>query len=155
MQRDADALNLFANAISGEKSKLTGILLHRRFPNFPIQLIPNLYDNLYEDVQWIRAQSDRSGEEQVVAQELKAMQQFILLSTCSTIEAMIAEGHVIRADRSILYDDFEDEIFIQHSDIAVIYRPKHSKSLLCASIISWRSMKEILAAVKDMCASTS
>ena len=47
--------------INGEKSKSTGLFLHGRYMNLPLQLSVALHSNLVDDLNWAKDESDDEG----------------------------------------------------------------------------------------------
>jgi hypothetical protein len=182
------------NSQSGSKASSTGILLHKRFTNLPIQLVGALHRNLEEDISWAQQQaSDEDDEEKsdnsgssgsssssagAKPNKLAPSRNFfadarhvILLSECSVMgagkggskggTAPVAVGYSL-ADHAchsvlgscssdIVFECFEDEVYLQHATAAVLFRPpkQHCTTDLVALLVPISKLK---TCVNGICA---
>lgn len=137
--------------IDGCHIAATGLLIHRRFSNLPLQLIGSLHENLVDDLAWAKQQpvddDDHTDSQLAPAQKNSrrstkssnffAHLQYILLlcegkvtspgkpsakdSSCCDL---IASG----LKNSLTFNYFEDEVYMQHASAAVLFRPSRQHS---------------------------
>ena len=129
-------------------------MVHGRFINLPLKLIPHLHRNLLEDLEWIKSQKT-SGESGItkkrssgkdssesnssglstaekesdkpsveVVDAFFGIENILILAPCSGRENAsssnsTASSHDVTGDSSVMFDNFEDEIFFQ---VYLIYR---------------------------------
>lgn len=142
---------LFRDYLEGKSSAQSGVLLHRKYSNFPIQLIHSLYKNLHDDLVWCRSQNESEDE---IYKEFKHLTHIMIVNSCNLVDGVsLAENTCMIADRSVLYDEFEDEIFMSHAIASIVYKPSRGKSPLCVGIFPISSMKAILSEIHTMCPS--
>lgn len=141
------AAESFLDYFLDSKVCTTGVFLHKRFSNLPIQLVGSLHINLGEDVGW--AQHNHESDD-CVQNEFKSMQSVILLTACSLGGgSKLPEGQAVDVlgNASLLFEYFEDEIFIQDAQSAFIFKAKSSATPLVAAIIPITSLKKCVNAI--------
>ncbi|CAM0878250.1 unnamed protein product [Alopecurus aequalis] len=91
-----------------EKSSTTGMLVCRRFVNFPYEMVPKMYDSLFDEVSW--ATEDEPTQE---LQDSFRFKQYLLLVRIferKTPPKQKAKSNKDE-DEPIIYPKLEDEIF--------------------------------------------
>ena len=85
---------LMCGCIRGKQQNATGLLVHRRFYNLPLELVGHLHRNLSEDLAWAqgRAESEDGGGsgDGSSAEEhstFKAITHMLLLAPCAPLQA--------------------------------------------------------------------
>lgn len=147
----------FIECIEGSRSKATGLFLHKRFSNFPLELVKTLFSNLYEDIVWAKQQanstvsSEYTEDDNIIFNEFKNMTHVMLIGSCSCVGLQIAENSSVEMSGNILFDDFEDEIFVQSSNSTILYALPSSKSLLFVSIIPLSQYKASVDEISKFC----
>ncbi|CAE7506125.1 BCP1 [Symbiodinium microadriaticum] len=125
-------------ALSGAGAAQTGILLHGRFVNLPLELVPHLHRNLLDDLTW--AQSDESRE-QGAANPFDGLSQCVLLAPVSVTEGYPSpkRGQCINitgSSSSAMFHHFEDDVFAQESTCTLLFKSPHgSPESVCAAIL--------------------
>ena len=151
------------SAVSGTKSpkgasvhaSRTGLLLHKRFTNLPLQLVGALHRNLEEDVSWAQQQAtddDELAQEDYISSSNSSSSSTKNKATKGTnffAEArnviLLCECEVSKDGKSafafpepsscysvlgscsdIVFSCFEDEVYLQHATAAVLFRPPKS-----------------------------
>lgn len=134
--------------IDGCHSAASGLLIHRRFSNLPLQLIGSLHENLVDDLAWAKQQpvddddhNTDSAQKKNSSRSMKhsnffAHLQYILLicegkvtstgktTTITSSCDLIASG----LKNSVTFNYFEDEVYMQHASAAVLFRPSRQHS---------------------------
>ena len=146
----------FKNCLVGSNSESTATFIHRRYANFPIQLVSALYSNLFEDIKWVKDQKDAPVQDSADIDDLsmgefKKMTHCILLNTCSVEGLQLADNKAMEVQGSVLYDDFEDDVFAQHATASLLYKIPYSKCVVFASIIPYSKFKSACDEVTKMC----
>lgn len=140
-------IELMAECISGAQGGVTGIFLHQRFSNLPLELISHLHRNLDEDVGWAQQlhDTDTDGNAAQEASEFKSLQ-FVILLACCDIQGPkqdIGSSAIdVSGSSSLLFHNFEDESYFQEAISTVLFKPPQSEHRLCASLIPVASMKK-------------
>eukprot|EP01032_Pedospumella_encystans_P010243 gene10243-11992_t len=141
-----------ASAPSGGAAR-TGLLLHKRFTNLPIQLVGALHRNLEEDISWAQQQAsdedddlalDESESSTSSASKSKKsaasarpsnffaeVRNVLLLCECAVPtegKSAYALGDstchsVLGSCSDVVFACFEDEVYLQHASAAVLFRP--------------------------------
>lgn len=130
----------------------TGLLLHKRFTNLPIQLVGALHRNLEEDVSWAQQQASDEDDELALdecesssssankpssAKKIKRQANFfaearyvLVLCECAVPKDKSAYTltdnacyDVLGSCSDIIFASFEDEVYLQHASAAVLFRP--------------------------------
>lgn len=125
----------------------TGVLLHKRFSNLPIQLVGALHVNLEEDLGWAQHNHESDDSEQ---NEFRSMQSVLLLCSCSLgTDNAFPEGRAVDVlgNSSLFFEYFEDEMFLQSATSAYLFKPKASATSLLAAIVPIASLKKCVNAV--------
>lgn len=126
----------------------TGVLLHKRFSNLPIQLVGPLHINLEEDLGWAQHNHESDDSEQ---NDFRSLQYILLLCACS-IEGeskLLHEGKAldVLGNAGLLFEYFEDEIFTQNATSAFLFKSKNSGNSLVAAIVPIASLKKCVNAI--------
>lgn len=98
-----------------------GLFLHGRFVNLPLTLIPALHRQLHEDLIWASKQEKEASfpsDKEVFG----SIEYLLLISQCHRPDAGSASSD-ITSDSSVIFDNFEDEIYFQESLASVIFKP--------------------------------
>ena len=141
------AAESFLDYFLDSKVCTTGVFLHKRFSNLPIQLVGNLHINIEEDLGW--AQHNHESDD-CVQNEFRSMQSVLLFTACSLgAGGKLLEGQAIDVlgNSSLLFEYFEDEIFAQDALTAFVFKPKSSATPLIAAIIPITSLKKCVNAI--------
>ena len=151
----------------------SGIMLHKRYHNFPIQLIAQLHKNLYEDLKWIKQQtintsntthkqpdigttnelSDEIINEQTII-DFQSLKYIILINNCNFINNInkISDNSIINYyQNSVMFDSFEDEIYCQKSETSFIYKLSNNNNYYIISIIKYNNLLECINEIEAMC----
>jgi len=133
--------------------KAVGVMLHQRFTNLPIQLIPSLHSNLLEDIGWARKLKEGDeGSEGGSYLEFKSLQYVLLLSKCNL------EGGTcpldVTGNSSLLFDSFEDECYAQSADVTILFQASRCQTNIAASWIPVTKLEECVRRIEFLCSST-
>jgi hypothetical protein len=136
----------------------TGLLLHKRFTNLPIQLVGALHRNLEEDVSWAQQQATDDDEEVVESTSSSGQKasksnqggnffaearNVVLFCECAVSKEgksayTLGEGNtcynVLGSCSDIIFACFEDEVYLQHATAAVLFRP--AKTLCTTDLVA-------------------
>jgi hypothetical protein len=129
----------YLNRGYGTRKDNTGLFLHRKVSNLPLQLISPLHRNIFDDLQWARSQSENgiksSAATELTAEDLADLQAFkqleclFLISTLSieansSLSAAVKKSGYVEigpGDSSLMYDALEDEIYHKNSTCAFVF----------------------------------
>lgn len=142
--------------IDGCHSAASGLLIHRRFSNLPLQLIGSLHENLVDDLAWakqqlvddddhtdslIPAQKDSSSHSKKSSNFFAQLQYILLLcegkvtspgntkhTRTATKDSSCCDLIASGLKNSITFNYFEDEVYMQHASAAVLFRPSRQHS---------------------------
>jgi hypothetical protein len=134
-------VELMIECITGAQGGVTGIFLHQRFANLPLELIRHLHRNLDEDLGWAQQlhNSDSDGNAAQEASDFKSLQFVILLACCEMQgpKPDLSGTNVIdvSGSSSLLLHNFEDETYLQEAMCTVLFKPPQSEHAVCASLI--------------------
>ena len=130
----ADALN----------SDTTALMMQSRFCNMPLQLVEPLHRNMLEDLQW--AQKD------VEYRDAFGPIKQILHFAPASVSENIAKGSAIdiTGRSSVMYENFEDEVYAQHAEVTVLVRPQAFASAMAVSIVSVKKLQTIFREIGNM-----
>lgn len=145
---ESTAAENFLDFFSDAKICTTGVLLHKRFSNLPIQLVGPLHINLEQDVGWAQHNHESDDSEQ---NDFRSMQFVLLLCACSqAADTKFDHGQALNVldNHSLLYEYFEDEIFAQSSIAAYMFKPKSSNKSIVAAVVPIASLKKC---VNEIC----
>tara|TARA_A100001015_G_C15027926_1_gene731503 strand:+ start:668 stop:1735 length:1068 start_codon:yes stop_codon:yes gene_type:complete len=133
--------------LHGAARDKTGVLMHRRFANLPLELIGHLHRNLNEDLGWAQALDesvDGSGDGTSAGdhQDFKQMDSVLLLASCELTEQAKEGGgnkkilDVTGSSSSLLFDCFEDDTYLEQALACFYYRPgAHVNSGVAAMLL--------------------
>jgi len=141
--KDSENAALMSGCIRGKQQNATGLLLHRRFYNLPLELIGHLHRNLGEDLGWAqgRAESDDGSGDGSSAEEhatFKVITHMLLLAPCESLSSGETKGsssssssdaHDVRdvtGSSSIMFENFEDDVYFQEATCAFYIKPDAS-----------------------------
>lgn len=127
-----------------------GFMIHKRYTNFPIELVPLLHSNLQEDMNWVKSQSlpdPQSNSE--ITKEFSNLSHVLVLGTCHADGLTLGEKKSHPLSGTIVYDEFEDEVFVQHSSASVLY--KYHQNLLFATIMPLKNYRSSIDELQSMC----
>ena len=154
---DGETATIISACVGGEEASHTAIMIHGRYMNLPISLIPNLHGQLLDDINWARDEESRGnsliekGSTTEINDDGKAkaamysnVEYILLLSQCSRHaqqDGNLTELSVdVTGDSSILFEHFEDEIYCQESLASVIFSPKCADTTVIAALIPISSL---------------
>lgn len=147
----SEAAETFLEFVSGSRVCTTGVLLHKRFSNLPIQLVGPLHLNLEEDLGWAQHNHESDDSEQ---NDFRSLQFILLLCACSLENEakFLHEGKAIDilGNSGVLFEYFEDEIFAQNAISAFLFRSKSSTTSLVAAIVPIASLKKCVNAICEL-----
>ena len=155
--------------MAGSKKTQTGVLLHRRFANLPIELVGHLHRNLDEDLGWAKSLDDSvdgsgdasSAEDHV---DFKECTYVLLLCGCELSGAGVGEGvsgsigshegrksgssgsgsktiRDVTGSSQIMFDYFEDEVYFAQASACYLYHPVSTYSGIAALLLPVASFK--------------
>ena len=142
------AAETFLEFFTDSKICTTGVFLHKRFSNLPIQLVGPLHINLEQDVGWAQHNHESDDSEQ---NNFRSMQFVLLICACSPAEGCkLDQGQALNVlnNHTLLYEYFEDEIFAQSSTAAYMFKPKSSQSSVVVAVVPIASLKKC---VNEIC----
>lgn len=147
----SEGAEAFLDFISGSRVCTTGILLHKRFSNLPIQLVGPLHINLEEDLGWAQHNHESDDSEQ---NDFRSLQYIILLCACSLENEtkFLHEGKAldVLGNSGVLFEYFEDEIFAQNATSAYLFKSKSSATSLVAAIVPIASLKKCVNTICEL-----
>ncbi|XP_022685620.1 protein BCCIP homolog [Setaria italica] len=124
-----------------EKASSVGLLVCRRFVNFPYELVPKLYDSLFDEVSW--------ATEDEPTQELRdsfRFKHYLLL--VRMLERKTPAKHKAKNskddDEPIIYPKLEDEIFNELSSWSFTF-PIHSEQSSQQEMKNYKEMGLVMA----------
>jgi hypothetical protein len=132
----------------------TGLLLHSRFTNLPLQLIGPLFRNVEHDLQWLK-DGDNAASPTIVSQ-FGNINNILLLCPCSMSDSSensrltVGNSIDITGSSSLLFDYFEDEIFFEEATSAALYRTEGLNKTIAAILIPLSSMKKCAEKLSSM-----
>ena len=138
------ASEAFLDFVIGTRVCTTGVLLHKRFSNLPIQLVGPLHINLEEDLGWAQHNHESDDSEQ---NDFRSMQYILLICKCSLVGGDSKPSHDGKAvdvtgNSGLLFEYFEDEIFAENAVYSFLFRTKSSATPLVAAIVPIASLKK-------------
>ena len=174
---DCSTLRLFEKCLipgdeTGTKNNAgttrTGVMIHRRFCNLPIQLIGALHRNFEEDITWIRSsESKDSDAEPATRKSFIAMKYMLLFCQCTLGEdskvALLSQlvknkgaVSILGSASAILFESFEEDMYFQHAEAAIVFRPAVSfcpTEFLAGLLVPVAKLKECVEGISEMCPS--
>ena len=151
-QMDKDRKEEMLACLQGADRCKTGVLMHKRFANLPLELIGHLHRNLNEDLGWAQAldesvdgSGDGTSAEDHVA--FKEMSSVLLLASCELTEQAKEGGNkkirdMTGSSSSLLFDHFEDDTYLEEAHACYYYRPSpHVNSGIAAMLLPVSSFK--------------
>lgn len=158
-------IKLLHDTLSSGKSS-AGILLHQRFSNLPIELIGPLHRNLEEDLSWAQTKthSDDDNDEPLEGSVARSATFFsdlayvLLLCPVGASKDFDVSGvkaHSVLGTAALTFDSFEDEVYFQHAEAAVVFKPSkacgagYEENAVVAALVPVKRMKDC---VKGICA---
>lgn len=161
------------------QASITGLYLHSRISNFPIELVAPLHRNLFEDILW--AQKRDEEEEIEGAKDFEKMEQVLLIAQLSSDhrsslgqknkkekkekhhengkkeeeeeggKGMIGAGEdVTNGYTSLLFDFFDDEILLQQSGASLRMKPSFSKTSIVVALLPLSSLEKSCKAIEGL-----
>ncbi|KZV54373.1 hypothetical protein F511_03628 [Dorcoceras hygrometricum] len=127
-------------SLFGEHAQGVGIIVSQRVINLPSQLLPPLYDALFDEIEW--ATEDEPTE------ELRNSFRFKMFIVISKIyKHKNADQNKVKArngDEAIIYIKPEDEILLELSSWSVCF-PLHSQQVTTSELTNYRMMGLVMA----------
>mmetsp|Transcript_14112 Transcript_14112/g.13643 ORF Transcript_14112/g.13643 Transcript_14112/m.13643 type:complete len:346 (+) Transcript_14112:89-1126(+) len=147
----SEGAETFLEFVSGSRVCTTGVMLHKRFSNLPIQLVGPLHLNLEEDLGWAQHNHESDDSEQ---NNFRSLQYILLLCACSLENEakFLHEGKAldVLGNSGVLYEYFEDEIFTQNAISAYLFKPKASATPYVAAIVPITSLKKCVNSICEL-----
>lgn len=133
----------------------TGVLLHSRFANLPLELIGPLLRNLDHDLEWAMgpeaATAPRSAE---VGAQFRAMKSFLVVAPCTT-PSELSKGSVtsiVGSSSAAVLEYFEDDVFLQRATAAVAFRPSDPlRPPVAVMLLPFAALKPCIQEVFALC----
>jgi len=151
-ERRSPGIELMTECVSGAQGGVTGIFIHQRFANLPLELISHLHKNLDEDLGWAQQlhASNSDGNAAQEASDFKSLQ-FVILLACCDLQGGASQSKPdlsgsavvdVSGNPSLLFHNFEDEAYFQEAISTVLFKPRQSEHTLCASLIPVASLRK-------------
>jgi hypothetical protein len=144
-----------------------------RFSNLPLPLISPLHKNLVDDLKW--AQQDGEG----LDLNFKPLTHVLLLTTASTSSSSSSSSSSSRGGgtggggdssgsssssapagsknikdvtgmSTVLFDNFEDDVFFQQAQGALAWQPSVSKQTIVAALVPINKLNTCLSMIDDL-----
>ncbi|KAL9166632.1 hypothetical protein ABFS82_05G042700 [Erythranthe guttata] len=137
--RDMDIIPQLKSLI-GERAKDVGLIVSQRVVNLPPQLLPPLYDSLFDEVNW--ATEDEPTE------ELRSSFRFKFYLIISKIykhkNAVGDKGTTKNGDENVIYIKPEDELFLEFCSWSFSF-PLHAQQVTTDELKNYRPMGLVMA----------
>ncbi|KAL7110725.1 hypothetical protein ACP275_05G043800 [Erythranthe tilingii] len=137
--RDMDVIPQLKSLI-GERAKDVGLIVSQRVVNLPPQLLPPLYDSLFDEVNW--ATEDEPTE------ELRSSFRFKFYLIISKIykhkNADGDKGTTKNGDESVIYIKPEDELLLEFCSWSFNF-PLHAQQVTTEELKNYRPMGLVMA----------
>lgn len=132
----------------------TLMMLHARFSNLPLELIAPLFRNIEHDLEWVQ-HSENTAVAVSTAEHFNGTEHVLLICPCSFSEeskVKIPGGGCIDicGSSDVLFDNFEDETFLEECAAAVLYQSQGLKKTLAAILIPASKLKKCTNTLHDM-----
>jgi hypothetical protein len=121
----------------------SGVFLHGRYVNLPVELVPHLHRNLLDDLAWAK-----SAENPEPNSAFRALSTCVLLApvTVAAGQSTPKKGQCVNitgSSSAAMFDHFEDDIFSQESRCTLLYKPAHgpAEGLCVAALIPVATMQ--------------
>lgn len=132
---------------NGKLHDQIGFMIHRRFANFPVELVHTLHQNLYEDFTWSKNNDDSSENE---SNQFKSMTHFVLINNCHVDGISLTENSVCLLSGSALYDYFEDDVYSQYADEILLLKYQNFP-LMFFSLIPIKKLRICIDELSSLC----
>ena len=160
-RRCSPGIELMTECVAGAQGGVTGIFLHQRFSNLPLELIAHLHRNLDEDLGWAQQLHDSNSDGNAAQEisEFKSLQFVILIACCEMQQGTTkidlgppAANTVsdVSGSPSLLFHNFEDESYFQEAICTVLFKPAQSEHTLCASLIPVASLRRCVQQIASL-----
>ncbi|OAY80219.1 Protein BCCIP [Ananas comosus] len=127
-----------------EQASQVGLLVSQRFVNCPYQLVPPLYDALFDEVSW--ATEDEPTQELRDSFRFKS---YLLISRIYERDPNKPKGkRSVNQDEPVIYIKAEDEIFHELSTWSFTF-PVHAEQLVPDDLKNYRQMGLVLVVKAD------
>jgi hypothetical protein len=156
----SNCVDLFKTALNAS----TGIMLHRRFTNLPLELIAPLHSNLEEDVVWCIHSAERETDAAKIGIDgvarndelmcFAAMSDILVINVCRLDGTTLADGNcceIMGGNASLMFDAFEDEIYMQNAKASVLFKSKDSPNALLVALVPLAKFKKCTNEITTMC----
>ena len=127
-----------------------GLVLHGRYHNLPLELIGPLHKSLFEDLKW--AQTNQNERQHLFAR-IKSCIFLAPVSSSSDTSTGADKILDVIGNTSIVFDHFEDEVYLQHATLAVQFTPfcsANSKQYVLMVVPLDAIQKKCLALISSM-----
>mmetsp|Transcript_8879 Transcript_8879/g.13309 ORF Transcript_8879/g.13309 Transcript_8879/m.13309 type:complete len:312 (+) Transcript_8879:71-1006(+) len=150
------------SCVSSTRSSQTGVYLHGRYLNLPLQLVEPLHQNLYDDIKWAASGSTTTTNEStdtadadvaVPSGEFASISMLLMIVECSLADAQqIKQGSCVSVtgSSSLVFSNFEDDIFFEEAVCAVLMRPTMSSKQVCVMLIPLASMPGCISKIGSL-----
>jgi protein BCP1 len=150
LDQNGETATIMRSCINGDEVQVVGLFLHGRFVNLPLTLIPTLHKQLHEDLIWASEQETKaalSTDKKIFG----SMEYLLLISQCHRPEAGSASSD-ITSDSSVMFDNFEDEIYFQESLASVMFKPTCAGggATFGAAIVPVSSLPLVISSLQTM-----
>jgi len=135
--------------LNGAKCASTGLFLHGRFMNLPLQLCGALHSNLVEDLTWSKDSSDSDPN------DFKGMEFVLALVPCSMEKGQeVAKLSCvdITGNNTVIFDSFEDDIYFQESVCTYAFNGSKSERTLACVLVKVDSLPSCVSQLQAMTA---
>nr|CAD1845123.1 unnamed protein product [Ananas comosus var. bracteatus] len=127
-----------------EQASQVGLLVSQRFVNCPYQLVPPLYDALFDEISW--ATEDEPTQELRDSFRFKS---YLLISRIYERDPNKPNGKIsVNQDEPVIYIKAEDEIFHELSMWSFTF-PVHAEQLVPDDLKNYRQMGLVLVVKAD------
>ena len=144
----AETRKMLLDSFELKSMKSTAVMIHARISNLPLGLVAPIHKNLLEDLQWSRSHGE--GLESEESNHFKSISNLLLITTCSNPPSGSGEVQDITHRSSILLDNFDDDIFLQESVAAMLYKPSHSRVHLVAMLLPTASITSCIQQISNL-----
>jgi hypothetical protein len=139
------------SCLLGANREKTGVYLHGRFINLPVQLIAPLHTNLKEDMQWLISQSTTTSSS--TSQLFAQIQYLLMIIPCSSDPSQqLKKGSCrnVTGSSSLLLSNFEDDIFHNHSTCTLQIQFTKSSTGCCVILLPLEKMGRCIEEIQQL-----
>ena len=117
----------------------TGIFLHGRFVNLPLELVPHLHRNLVDDLSW--AQHGDNADDEPRSAAFAEVDMCVLLAPVTVSDGYPTPKrdqciNITGSSSAAMFHHFEDDVFAQESTCTLLFKSPHGPpEAVCAAIL--------------------